>query len=149
MTAPLPRIYRLLKSTAHRAPKAYRGVLILLVSFACITTAALMYVGRRHAVLRYGYQLSRASQRVAVLRESNRRLDIELAMLSAPERIRGLATQLGMIPVPPDRIRVVSRGVAPLENLEPTANNQARPNSTPTSPALVGTAALVQIDRTP
>ena len=109
MNTPLPRIYRLLKSTTHRAPKAHRGVLILVVTFSFITMAALMYVGRRHAVLRYGYQLSRASQRVAALRESNRRLDIELAMLSAPERIRGLATQLGMIPVPPDRIRVVNR----------------------------------------
>lgn len=148
MTTPLPRIYRLLKSTAHRAPKAYRGVLILLVSFAFITMAALMYVGRRHAVLRYGYQLSRASQRVAVLRESNRRLDIELAMLSAPERIRGLATRLGMIPVPPDRIRVVHRD-APSENLQPTANNHTRPTSPPTSPVLVGMAASAQVGRAP
>jgi cell division protein FtsL len=121
MTTPLPRIYRLLKSTAHRAPKAHRGVLILVVTFAFITMAALMYVGRRHAVLRYGYQLSRASQRVAALRESNRRLDIELAMLSAPERIRGLATQLGMIPVPPDRIRVVNRASGTAAALQPTA----------------------------
>ena len=139
MNTPLPRIYRLLKSTAHRAPKAHRGVLILLVSFSIITMAALMYVGRRHAVLRYGYQLSRASQRVAVLRESNRRLDIELAMLSAPERIRGLATQLGMIPVPPDRIRVVPRIALPVEDRQPTA----AVTSAVTKPIVVGAAASV------
>lgn len=144
MNTPLPRIYRLLKSTAHRAPKAHRGVLILLATFAFITMAALMYVGRRHAVLRYGYQLSRASQRVAVLRESNRRLDIELAMLSAPERIRGLATQLGMIPVPPDRIRVVKRASATTVELQPTAarSRQARP-------VVVGTAASASRGLTP
>lgn len=121
MNTPLPRIYRLLKSTARRAPKAHRGVMILVTVFALITTAAIMYVGRRHEVLRYGYQLSRASQRVAVLRESNRKLDIELSMLSTPERIRGLATQLGMIPVPPDRIRVVPRTPIPAVDATPTA----------------------------
>ncbi|MBP9086714.1 MAG: cell division protein FtsL [Kofleriaceae bacterium] len=145
MNPPLPRIYRLLKSTAHRAPKAHRGVLILFVTFAFITMAALMYVGRRHAVLRYGYQLSRASQRVAALRESNRRLDIELAMLSAPERIRGLATQLGMIPVPPDRIRVVHGALVPTVELQPTAANQPRLPS----PVVVGTAAPAHLGRTP
>lgn len=145
MNTPLPRIYRLLKSTAHRAPKAHRGVLILLATFAFITMAALMYVGRRHAVLRYGYQLSRASQRVAVLRESNRRLDIELAMLSAPERIRGLATQLGMIPVPPDRIRVVKRASATTVELQPTAAARSRQ----ARPVVVGTAASASRGLTP
>ncbi len=145
MNTPLPRIYRLLKSTAHRAPKAHRGVLILVATFAFITMAALMYVGRRHAVLRYGYHLSRASQRVAVLRESNRRLDIELAMLSAPERIRGLATQLGMIPVPPDRIRVVQRASATTVEMQPTA---AGPAQQP-RPVVVGTAAPASRGLTP
>jgi cell division protein FtsL len=113
MTKPLPRIYRLLKLSAQRAPKAHRGVMIMLVAFSLVTAAAVTYVGRRHEVLRYGYQLSRLSQRVTALRESNRRLEIELAMLSAPERIRGLAAQLGMVPVPADHIRVVSASLVP------------------------------------
>jgi cell division protein FtsL len=47
---------------------------------------------------------------VAVLREERRQLELEHATLSSPERIRRLATRLGMTPVAPDRIRVIGRG---------------------------------------
>jgi cell division protein FtsL len=58
-------------------------------------------------VLRAGYELSRRSENVRGLRETQRRLELELAMLSSPDRIRRLATQLGMTVVTPDRIRVI------------------------------------------
>jgi cell division protein FtsL len=107
MTKPHPRLYRLLKATAQRAPKAHRGVVLMIAIFSVITAVCIVIVGKRHDVLRAGYELSKTSHKVSQLREANRQLTIELAMLSAPDRIRTLATQLGMIPVPPDQIRVV------------------------------------------
>ena len=64
-------------------------------------------VSREHAVLRDGYELSAKSELVRQLRETRRRLELEHAVLAAPERIQKLATQLGMTRVAPDRIRVV------------------------------------------
>jgi cell division protein FtsL len=61
-------------------------------------------------VLRLGYELARKSEQVHQLREARRELQLELASLSAPDRIRRLAAQLGMRPVSPDRIRVIGRG---------------------------------------
>jgi cell division protein FtsL len=108
MTNATPRLYRLLRASADRAPKAHRGVVLLVIVFCSITALAVNRVNKRHDVMRVGYQLSKESQRLSQLREANRRLTVELAMLSAPERIRMLATQLGMLPVPPDQIRLVT-----------------------------------------
>lgn len=87
-----------------------RPVIVTMIVVA-IALAAIgsIRVSRQHDVLRYGYELSRRSERVRTLRESQRRLELELAMLSAPDRIRKLATKLGMTTVAPDRIRVMSR----------------------------------------
>ena len=53
---------------------------------------------------------ARATQRMHVqsLKEARRRLELEHATLTAPDRIRRLATELGMTPVAPDRIRVIA-----------------------------------------
>jgi cell division protein FtsL len=67
-------------------------------------------VARRHEVLRLGYELARTSEQVHQLREARRQLALEHATLSSPERIRRLATRLGMRPVSPERIRVIGRG---------------------------------------
>ena len=85
-----------------------RPVIVAMVVIA-IALAAIgsIRVSRQHDVLRAGYELSRRSENVRSLRETQRRLELELAMLSAPERIRRLANQLGMTAVAPDRIRVV------------------------------------------
>ena len=68
-----------------------------------------------HDVVRLGYELSQETERLHRLRETNRRLELERSTLVAPERIRAMATGLGMVPVPPDQIRVVPspRGKAP------------------------------------
>lgn len=81
-------------------------VVFVVVAIALAITGAIR-VSRQHDVLRYGYELSRKSDRVGQLRETQRRLELEHAMLSAPERIRRLATQLGMTTIAPDKIRVV------------------------------------------
>jgi len=64
-------------------------------------------VSRRQEVLRLGFELSRRSEQLGRLQEAQRRLELERATLAAPDRIRRLATQLGMTPVSPDRIRIL------------------------------------------
>ncbi len=88
-----------------------RAVVIALVLLAAALTAVgVIRVSRQHDVLRLGYDLSRKSEDVRKLRETRRQLELEHATLSAPERIRRFALQLGMTQVPPDRIRVVGPG---------------------------------------
>lgn len=83
-------------------------VIALVVTAALLTTAGVIRVARQHEVLRLGFELSRRTEQLGRLHEGRRRLELELATLAAPDRIRRLATQLGMTPVSPDRIRVVS-----------------------------------------
>jgi cell division protein FtsL len=102
-----PRLYALMH-TAEPAPgdRKLIGVMILIATL--ITALAVQRVRARHQIIALGYQLSRATEEVKVEREQRRRLELERATLTSPERIRALATGLGMIPVPPDRIRVIS-----------------------------------------
>jgi len=72
-----------------------------------LTGVAIIRVQRQHEVLRMGLELSKRSDNVRKLREVRRQLELELATLTAPDRIRRLATQLGMTTVTPDRIRIV------------------------------------------
>jgi cell division protein FtsL len=85
-----------------------RSIVIAMVLAACVLTGlAIVRVSRQHDVLRLGYQLNRETEHVRQLREVKRRLEAEIATLTAPERIRRLATQLGMTTVAPDKIRIV------------------------------------------
>ena len=83
------------------------AVIALVIAAICLTTAGVIRVKRQHEVLRLGYQLSKKSEHVHKLREMRRQLELEHATLSAPDRIRRLAVQLGMTTVAPDRIRVI------------------------------------------
>ncbi|HEY5947454.1 MAG TPA: cell division protein FtsL [Kofleriaceae bacterium] len=99
-------VYRIFKRAEGAAP--VRSIVIAMVLAAVtLTTLGVIRVTRQHDVLRLGYQLDRETEHVRRLREDNRRLEVELATLSAPERIRKLATQLGMTTVAPDKIRIV------------------------------------------
>jgi cell division protein FtsL len=82
-------------------------VIALLVVACALCALGLLRVEREHEVLQLGYKLSHEAEHVTELRETRRRLELELATLTAPERIRRLATQLGMVPVAPDRIRII------------------------------------------
>jgi len=107
MMSPGSSVYRIFKRAEGAAP--VRSIIIAMVIAACtLTGLGVVRVTRQHEVLRLGYELERESQRVKRLHEVQRRLEVELATLTAPERIRALATQLGMTPVPPDRIRIVA-----------------------------------------
>ena len=99
-------VYRIFKRAEGAAP--VRSIVIAMIIAACTLTAlGVVRVTRQHDVLRLGYQLDREAEQVRQLREVKRRLEVELATLTAPERIRRLATQLGMTTVAPDKIRIV------------------------------------------
>jgi cell division protein FtsL len=107
MTSSAAPVYRFFRRASGPASST-RGLAVAMIVIACVCVALGVFrVQRRHEVLRLGYQLERQTERVAELREARRRLELELAALSAPERIRRLATALGMTQVSPDRIRVV------------------------------------------
>ncbi|MEO9157327.1 MAG: cell division protein FtsL [Kofleriaceae bacterium] len=90
-----------------------RPVIIAMVVVACtLTTVGVIRVTREHEILQLGYKLSKHSDQVKQLEEARRRLELERATLTAPDRIRHLATELRMTPVAPDRIRIVVAGDA-------------------------------------
>ena len=107
MTSSAASVYRIFRRADGTAPTV-RSLIVAMIVVACMATAfGVIRVARQHEVLRLGYQLSRASTQVRQLREVHRRLELEHATLTAPDRIRRLATQLGMTPVSPDRIRII------------------------------------------
>lgn len=67
------------------------------------------HVDRRQQIIRYGYELSRATEELASRQEENRRLRLEKATLTNPERIRNLAESLGMTQPGPEQIRIIYR----------------------------------------
>ena len=100
-------VYRIFQRADGEAPSVRAVVIALVVAAALLTTAGVIRVARQHEVLRLGFELSRRQEQAGRLQEARRRLELELATLAAPDRIRRLATQLGMTPVSPDRIRVI------------------------------------------
>ena len=108
MTASLYRIFKRVDTPS------VRSIVIALVVVACTLTAVgVIRVTRQHEVLRLGYQLSREAQHVGELREVRRRLELERGTLTSPDRIRRLATQLGMTSVAPDKVPVMVSGGPP------------------------------------
>lgn len=106
MSSSAASLYRIFKRAEDAAP--VRTIVIALVVLACALTAVgVIRVTRQHEVLQLGYRLSHGSDLVRELREVHRRLELERATLTTPDRIRRLATQLGMTSVAPDKIRIV------------------------------------------
>ena len=107
MTSP-GSVYRIFRRGAGEVA-ALRPVIVALVIVAiALAMVGAIRVSRQHDVLRYGYELSRRTEQVGKLRETQRQLELEHAMLTSPARIRRLANSLGMTEVAPDRIRVVN-----------------------------------------
>lgn len=107
MTSPAAAsVYRIFKKTEGAAP--VRSVVIaMIIVTAVLTGVGVVRVTRQHEVLALGYRLDRESEHLRDLKEIQRRQMVEYATLSSPDRIRRLATQLGMTPVAPDKIRIV------------------------------------------
>lgn len=100
-------VYRIFKRTDGTAASVRPVVIAMVIIAVLLTGLGVARVSRQHDVLRLGYKLDRQSQQVRQLTEMRRRLEVERATLTAPDRIRRLATQLGMTTVAPDRIRIV------------------------------------------
>lgn len=100
-------LYRMFRRPDGEAASVRLVVVAMVIVAVMLTTIAIIRVQRQHEVLRMGLELSKRSENVRKLREVRRQLDLELATLTAPDRIRRLATQLGMTTVTPDRIRIV------------------------------------------
>ena len=113
--APMYRIFKRAEGAA-----SVRSVVIAMVLVACVITAiGVIRVSRQHEVLQLGLQLSRESEHVRQLEEVRRRLELERSTLTAPDRIRRLATALGMTPVAPDKIRIIEAPPAKKVALQP------------------------------
>jgi cell division protein FtsL len=101
------RVYRIFRRPGAQMTSV-RSIVVALVAIAVAFTAVcVIRVERQHEVLRLGYELSRRADRVRKLAEERRELELQLATLTAPDRLRRLATALGMATVAPDRVRVV------------------------------------------
>lgn len=100
-------VYRMFRRPDGEAASVRLIVIAMIVVAAMLVGIGVIRVTRQHEVLRLGLKLSKQSEEVRKLREVRRQLELEHATLTAPDRIRRLATQLGMTTVAPDRIRVV------------------------------------------
>jgi cell division protein FtsL len=120
MTASAASVYRIFKRTDGPAASV-RPVIVAMVIAACLVVGlCIVRVTRQHEVLRLGYRLDREAEHVRRHKELRRRLEVERATLSSPDRIRRLAGQLGMTTVPPDKIRILDlRGLKRVAAVEP------------------------------
>lgn len=107
MTSSAASVYRIFKRADGAAAPVRPVVIAMVIAAVLLTTFGVIRVMRQHEVLRIGYRLDRQAEQVRHLKELRRRLEVERATLSAPDRIRRLALQLGMTTVAPDRIRIV------------------------------------------
>lgn len=102
-------LYRIFRRDPGEAASVRAVVVALVLLALALTVVGIIRVKREHEVLRLGFRLSKQSEHVRRLRETNRQFELELGTLTSPERIARLAGQLGMAPVAPDRIRIVGR----------------------------------------
>ena len=119
-----PRLYALVRA-ADPVPGDRKLIGVMIAVAALVTALSVQRVRARHQIIDLGYQLSRATEEVRGERELRRRLELERATLINPDRLRALAAGLGMIPVPPDRIRVITGPAA--TSAGKVARNEAAP----------------------
>lgn len=83
------------------APKRrrFRQYLTLIVSAAFLVTVMLLIVNEHRHLLQLGYQVVEQSTENAKLREQQDRLKVELARLTAPDRIIAESVRLGLRPM--------------------------------------------------
>ena len=96
------RTYQLLHRAWGPAPSTRDTIITMIVLTALVTALAIAQVARRHEVVRAGFALSKATHEVEVRRARKRALEVELATLTHPDRLRQLALRLGMVPAQPD-----------------------------------------------
>lgn len=92
------------------APPVKVAVVGLAIAAGLVMVLGIAHVHRRQEVIHLGYELSKVTEELSRAQEENRRLRLEKAALTNPERVRRLAESLGMSQPGPTQIRVVREG---------------------------------------
>lgn len=91
------------RSSGVRLGPAVIGILLCLLGL-------LVYMWPRVQIMRLGYGLQTAEQRLKDLSRERDQLHLEIALLKNPQRVYGVATeQLGMAVPKPDQVFVLTR----------------------------------------
>lgn len=99
------RLYRTFRRRHLVAASPRRVVIAMATIFALVGGLSMLRASQRHQVVRAGYQLGKVGDALRTEQELSRRLQLELATLTAPDRIRSLAMRMGMVAPSPERIR--------------------------------------------
>ena len=94
------------KLPKRRTSPRQRLALVLLVLLA-LTAPFLFYVGGRFEIVRTSYEMDSLAARRHRLEQENRALRLQRARLMALPRIEQRARELGLEPVPLDRVVVI------------------------------------------
>lgn len=84
---------------------------------AVVIALAVGHVTRRQEAIRLGYDLSDALTELRHAQEENRRLRLERSVLTSPDRISGLAAQMGMHQPTEGQVRIVRPDASALAEL--------------------------------
>ena len=88
------------------APSRRSAVWLMIIFTALACAAAISQVWIRLQAIDYGYKISEASKKNAKLKEINRRLRLEVALLKNPARIARIAAeQYDLHPPRPEQVR--------------------------------------------
>lgn len=79
----------------------------VLVLLAVVTAVALFYAFASVRAQNLSFQVSRELETQRELRETGRRLRVELNILRAPERLERMGARLGLKPPEPQQMRVL------------------------------------------
>jgi cell division protein FtsL len=130
---PTPEVFFIKRFDNSRIVKAADPVRIkemrLFASAMAVLFALIMVYGWQHlSSIEYGYRIESEKQQMQQLEEQNRQLRLSEAQLGDPERIDGMARQLGLTTPRPEQI------VRP--DATPDPNAPALAEATPTFPAI-------------
>jgi cell division protein FtsL len=96
------------------------------LAVAATVSAFVVHLALRGRTVQLGYELGRARQEQARLREVHRVLELEASSYKTPERVEIVARSLlGMEPPPPDRI--VAIPALPIAAVPPVSSASADP----------------------
>ncbi len=91
-----------------RQPTQRIPIVCMVVLTAMIGSLGVGHVFVRHDAIRLGYEFTKVSEELRKLREEHRRLLLEKAVLTAPDRIEVLAKKIGMRQPSETQIRAVT-----------------------------------------
>lgn len=95
-------------SKGKKREKKLKPILFFSLFLLFLIGSSLFYVWSRIQVIQYGYEISRALKEERNLREINKRLRLEVAMLRSYERIEKVATEeLKMVKPKPDQVIII------------------------------------------